>query len=424
MLSYDGEGKRVKKVTGAESAVFVYSNGRLVEERNSSTNALVTSYLYAGSQLLATETSTGTNYTVTDHLGSPRVVVNGSGTVVSRRDFLPFGEELFADGTYRKTSDNYSTTGIDAVRQRFTGYQKDTETGLDFAEARMYQNQHGRFTAIDPLLASGKSAIPQTFNRYSYVNNKPLRLVDPSGLQSGMKINVSRCSGSECNSRYDKRSNTVVVSGSMGTITVKAPEAELVATGSATETETPSLLATTITSAIVTFAENNGSELLFGKVETEHNLAGRVIGNTASLIQGLSEISAGAGIALGGGAEAVVTAPACATGVGCIAPAAGVGAAATGTVVAAHGTGVVINTLYNMSANQNPAQTYNDQGRAKIQTGEDALDQLEGITNAQENVKKGKGNAIIDSTKKSQQRVDNKNKKIRNLKDALDEYPD
>lgn len=50
MLSYDGEGKRVKKVTGAESAVFVYSNGRLVEERNSSTNALVTSYLYAGSQ--------------------------------------------------------------------------------------------------------------------------------------------------------------------------------------------------------------------------------------------------------------------------------------------------------------------------------------------------------------------------------------
>ncbi|MBK6723000.1 MAG: hypothetical protein IPG58_06865 [Acidobacteria bacterium] len=185
--SYDGEGKRVKKVTGSESTVFVYSNGRLVEERNSSTNALVTSYLYAGSQLPATETSTATNYTVTDHLGSPRVVVNGSGTVVSRRDFLPFGEELFADGTYRKTSDNYSTTGTDAVRQRFTGYQKDTETGLDFAEARMYQNQHGRFTAIDPLLASGKSANPQTFNRYSYTMNQPLVLTDPNGMQSGKK---------------------------------------------------------------------------------------------------------------------------------------------------------------------------------------------------------------------------------------------
>lgn len=185
--SYDGEGKRVKKVTGSESTVFVYSNGRLVEERNSSTNALVTSYLYAGSQLLATETSTATNYTVTDHLGSPRVVVNGSGTVVSRRDFLPFGEELFADGTYRKTSDNYSTTGTDAVRQRFTGYQKDTETGLDFAEARMYQNQHGRFTAIDPLLASGKSSDPQTFNRYIYSLSAPLVLTDPTGLQSGKK---------------------------------------------------------------------------------------------------------------------------------------------------------------------------------------------------------------------------------------------
>ena len=51
------------------------------------------------------------------------------------------------------------------MRQRFTGYQKDVETSLDFAEARMYANTYGRFTAVDPLLASGKSANPQTFNR-------------------------------------------------------------------------------------------------------------------------------------------------------------------------------------------------------------------------------------------------------------------
>ncbi|MBX3293415.1 MAG: HNH endonuclease, partial [Acidobacteria bacterium] len=67
--------------------------------------------------------------------------------------------------------------------QKFTGYQKDEETQLDFAEARMYQNQHARFTAVDPLLASGKSANPQTFNRYVYVVNNPLIFVDPDGLQ-------------------------------------------------------------------------------------------------------------------------------------------------------------------------------------------------------------------------------------------------
>jgi RHS repeat-associated protein len=93
---------------------------------------------------------------------------------------MPFGEELDADETYRTTGQKYGQT--DSVRQKFTGYQKDEETGLDFAENRMYQNLHGRFTAIDPLLASGKSRDPQTFNRYVYVLNNPLvSMVVPQG---------------------------------------------------------------------------------------------------------------------------------------------------------------------------------------------------------------------------------------------------
>lgn len=186
---YDGEGKRVKKTTyTGDNVIFVYANGKLVEERNASTNAVQTTYIYAGSQLLATETGGTTNYTATDQLGSPRIITDQNGAVVSRRDFMPFGEELFPDGTYRKTADKYSSSGQDVVRQRFTGYQKDIETGLDFAEARMYQNQHGRFTAIDPLLASGKSANPQTFNRYVYTMNRPLILTDSTGMQSGKVV--------------------------------------------------------------------------------------------------------------------------------------------------------------------------------------------------------------------------------------------
>ena len=101
---------------------------------------------------------------------------------------MPFGEELTAGVGARDAANlKYSTSGIDNVRQRFTGYEKDIETGnvdtaLDYAQARMYQNRHGRFTAPDPLLFSASLANPQTFNRYVYVGNNPMNLTDPSGL--------------------------------------------------------------------------------------------------------------------------------------------------------------------------------------------------------------------------------------------------
>lgn len=168
---YDGEGKRVKK--------HIYNGGVISE---------VTIFAYSGGKLIAEystappEQNPTTKWTVTDQLGSPRILVDSLGQVVARRDFMPFGEEIFPDGTHRTTNLKY--TFGDNVRQKFTGYQKDEETQLDFAEARMYQNLHARFTAVDPLLASGKNANPQTFNRYVYVMNNPLRFTDPTGLQA------------------------------------------------------------------------------------------------------------------------------------------------------------------------------------------------------------------------------------------------
>lgn len=94
---------------------------------------------------------------------------------------MPFGEELY-NGIGARTESLKYGTNADAVRQKFTSYQKDDETGLDFAEARMYQNLHGRFTAIDPLLTSGNSADPQTFNRYVYVRNLPTVMTDKTGM--------------------------------------------------------------------------------------------------------------------------------------------------------------------------------------------------------------------------------------------------
>jgi RHS repeat-associated protein len=70
----------------------------------------------------------------------------------------------------------------DGTRQKFTGYERDWETGLDYANARYDASAQGRFLSVDPLLSSADVASPQSFNRYSYVENNPLNLTDPSGL--------------------------------------------------------------------------------------------------------------------------------------------------------------------------------------------------------------------------------------------------
>ncbi len=165
---YDGEGKRVKKVTDTETTVFVYSAGKLIAEYST--------------QISQTPQ---TKYLTEDHLGTPRIITNELGEVVARRDFLPFGEELFNGVGARAENLKYGTNASD-VKQKFTGYLKDSETGLDFAEARMYENRYGRFTAVDPLMSSGRSDIPQTWNRYVYCLNNPIVCTDPTGMDGGI----------------------------------------------------------------------------------------------------------------------------------------------------------------------------------------------------------------------------------------------
>jgi RHS repeat-associated protein len=67
------------------------------------------------------------------------------------------------------------------VRKQFTGYERDEETELDFAQARYYAKSLGRFTTVDPLLASGRVVRPESWNRYVYCYNNPLVLIDPNG---------------------------------------------------------------------------------------------------------------------------------------------------------------------------------------------------------------------------------------------------
>lgn len=71
----------------------------------------------------------------------------------------------------------------DGLRQKFTAKERDVETGLDYFGARYYGSNHGRFTSTDPLLPSGRPHTPQSWNRYAYVLNNPLALIDPDGME-------------------------------------------------------------------------------------------------------------------------------------------------------------------------------------------------------------------------------------------------
>ncbi len=126
------------------------------------------------------------NWLVADQLGTPRMVLDKTGNLgsVKRHDYLPFGEELFAGVGGRTTGLGYTA---DTIRQKFTQYERDNETGLDYANARYCSSSQGRFTSPDPLMASAKATDPQRWNRYSYVVNNPLKFVDPSGMIMGKR---------------------------------------------------------------------------------------------------------------------------------------------------------------------------------------------------------------------------------------------
>src|SRR6266699_425175 len=63
---------------------------------------------------------------------------------------------------------------------KFTGKERDSESGLDDFGARYNTSSVGCFMSPDPL--GGHQEDPQTLNRYSYVRNNPLVLTDPTGL--------------------------------------------------------------------------------------------------------------------------------------------------------------------------------------------------------------------------------------------------
>ena len=144
-------------------------------------------YIYRGAMLsnTATRDTSGVEqvYDVhVDHLGSPRYVSNSQGNLVlpvaapgepndGSTRYFPFGTLVFAQ--------------IPVERLGFTGHERDEdgspfgEADVDFMHARYYNPALARFQAPDT--EAGNPDLPQSWNRYSYALNDPLRMYDPDG---------------------------------------------------------------------------------------------------------------------------------------------------------------------------------------------------------------------------------------------------
>lgn len=119
--------------------------------------------------LLLVSTITHAGWTVryqhTDTLGSVIAQSNDQGTISQRFDYKPFGE-----GTPTQKS------GLG-----YTGHLEDTDLGLTYMQQRYYDPVVGRFYSNDPV-GYNSSNVSMSFNRFLYVNNNPLRYVDPFGM--------------------------------------------------------------------------------------------------------------------------------------------------------------------------------------------------------------------------------------------------
>ena len=164
----DAENNRVgKKVNGVLVAGFLYDGRDLVAQLDVN-NQLVSQFVYgSGGNGPDYMVRGGVTYRIfSDHVGSPRLVVNTStGQIAQRMDYDEFGNVI------SDTSPGFQPFG-------FAGGLYDQHTKFVHFGARDYDASTGRWTAKDPISFSGGDT-----NLYGYVLNDPVNMVDPAGLE-------------------------------------------------------------------------------------------------------------------------------------------------------------------------------------------------------------------------------------------------
>jgi RHS repeat-associated protein len=188
---YDASGERVRKVTERQAAAGqtptrmkerIYLGGfEIYREYDGNGNTVTlereTLHVMDDKERIAlVETRTDTpapeqliRYQFGSHLGSTTLEVDEVGKIISYEEYYPYGST-----SYQAVR---SGVEVNSKRFRYTGKERDDETGFTYHRARYYAPWLGRWTSADP---AGMVDGP---NLYSYVVNNPTRLTDPTGRQ-------------------------------------------------------------------------------------------------------------------------------------------------------------------------------------------------------------------------------------------------
>jgi RHS repeat-associated protein len=176
---YDGDGKRVQKSNG-KLYWYGLESDPLDETDlagNTSNPAFNEYIFFNGARIARRDSANNVNYCFADHLGTARIVTNAGGTILDDSDFYPFGGER-------------PITSSSGNPYKFTGKERDSESGLDNFGARYDSSYMGRFMTPDwsdspepiPYADLGN---PQTLNLYSYAGNNPISGADDDGHDFG-----------------------------------------------------------------------------------------------------------------------------------------------------------------------------------------------------------------------------------------------
>ncbi|USN45507.1 MAG: hypothetical protein H6502_00010 [Candidatus Woesearchaeota archaeon] len=128
------------------------------------------SFLYSGEKMVARVDGADISFFHYDHLGNVRAMTNGAGDVVYSASYTPFGGLLDEEVVEVENDLTYAAKEF------------DRDSGLLNFGARHYSPLLGRFMSADSF--EGSVVNPQSLNRYAYVLNNPMNLVDPTGQAS------------------------------------------------------------------------------------------------------------------------------------------------------------------------------------------------------------------------------------------------
>ncbi|MFJ2723072.1 restriction endonuclease fold toxin, partial [Streptomyces sp. NPDC087437] len=174
---YDADGNLLIRRPTSPTAVgetVLYLGATEVHYKNNgtSTSKWAQRYYTAADQTIALRTNqSGTgvvSYLAGDHHGTASLAIDATTQQPTKRYNTPFGATR---GT--------TTGGTWPDDKQFLGKPADTTTGLTHIGAREYDPTIGRFLSVDPVFSLDQH---QSLNGYTYANNNPTTLSDPTGL--------------------------------------------------------------------------------------------------------------------------------------------------------------------------------------------------------------------------------------------------